>query len=321
MKKAMVMMSAAVLISGGILCLPDVVIDMLPASEVTSVRAVEYSEYVTAVGEIEQRDSRRIVADMPVIADEVLIKAGDKISAGDIVMTVKREETAAKIMQYSGYETLGYFSKDITSYDELSAAVPQHILSTESGTVMSVGCENGGYCAKGGVIALLRGDNDLIVNALVSEKDISSVRIGQRAEITGSGFDGVTYSGYVEDIAAAAEKQYSGSVQQTVVPVRICIDGGGEDVKPGYTAKVKIMTSAAQEVRVLPYEAVRQDEDEREYVYVFSGGLAVRRDITTGRELSEGVEIVDGIEESENVLVSKDELVEDGYVYVSGQEQ
>lgn len=315
MNKTFAILGAAALLSGGILCLPTVVIDMLPPAEVTSVQAVEYAESVTATGEIEQRGSRRIVAQMPVIADEVLIKAGDKINAGDVIMTVKREETAAKIMQYSGYETLGYFSEDITSYDELAEAVPQQILSTESGTVMSVACENGGYVAKDSVIALLRGENDLVVNTLVSEKDIASVRIGQRAEITGSGFAGTTYTGYVEDIAAAAEKQYVGSVQQTVVPVKICIDGG-EEVKPGYTARVKIMTSQPQEVRVLPYEAVRQDEEKREYVYVFSGGLAVRRDVTTGRELSEGVEIVGGIEESESVLISKDELVEDGYVYV-----
>ena len=54
--------------------------------------------------------------------------------------------------------------------------------------------------------------------------------------------------------------------QETVVEVVVSVDNPGNDIKPGYTAKAKIITAQNDNVLIAPYEAVRAEEDGSEYV-------------------------------------------------------
>ena len=52
----------------------------------------------------------------------------------------------------------------------------------------------------------------------------------------------------------------------------------------------------------VPYEAVGQDENNEEYVYVADGARVERRTVKTGMELLEGVEVVEGLSPNDILL-------------------
>lgn len=159
-------------------------------------------------------------------------------------------------------------------------------------------------------------NNRFIVNAVVKEEDISKVKIGQSAVITGKGFGGREYKGTVDVISDTARKLQQGVMGNTVVDVVILIEDNDEMIRKGNTAEVKIIVSEQRQISVVAYKAVHQDENGKEYVYVFRDGVAVRKDIITGLELSDGIEVLSGLAPDDKVLMLKDEIENGNYVKV-----
>lgn len=78
--------------------------------------------------------------------------------------------------------------------------------------------------------------------------------------------------------------------------MEIAIDDPDNDLKAGFTARAEIVTDTRRTMLTVPYEAVRQDENNVEFtVYLAEGSRAVRRNIQTGVELLEGVEVTEGL--------------------------
>lgn len=161
-----------------------------------------------------------------------------------------------------------------------------------------------------GTVFKNRIDGTAYVQTFISEQDISGVKTGQTAEITGSAFPDKVYAGRVEEISDTAVKVQAGNLQQTAVEVKIAIDEGGEELKQGYTANVKLITSEPGIMTVVPYEAVNQDGGG-EFVYILREGRAYKRYVETGRELSEGLELRTAIGENEEII-TVDELSGNG---------
>ncbi len=153
-------------------------------------------------------------------------------------------------------------------------------------------------------------DNSVCVQIYVPEQDISKVKLGQSAEITGDAFPGVTYIGTVDKIADAAAKIQSGGTQKTVVEVTVNVQDPDDILKHGYTALVKLCTSEPSMMEILPYEAINQD-DNGEFVYILRNGRVYKRYVETGRELSGGVELKTSIASDENII-TVDKIPENG---------
>lgn len=141
----------------------------------------------------------------------------------------------------------------------------------------------------------------------VDESCISKVSVGQDAEITGAALAQPIY-GTVEEISDTAQTGPEG----TSVGVKIRLEGG-EDLRGGYSIKGSIYTDEARLLNTLPYEVIRQDDDG-EYVYVYSGNKALRREIETGVELSGETEIVKGLSEKTEVIAAPDEVTDNALV-------
>lgn len=153
-------------------------------------------------------------------------------------------------------------------------------------------------------------DDDVCVQIYVPEQDISKVRSGQKAEITGEAFPGIIYEGTVDKIADVATKVQAGNVQKTVVEVTVRITEPDDVLKHGYTASVKLSTSEPSVMTLVPYEAVNQD-DNGEFVYILKEGKAYKLYIETGSELSGGIELKTDISDNERII-TVDELAENG---------
>lgn len=314
MKKIIPVFIITAAVMAGILYAPEIYQSTLPKTGVTRVKEMVYTDSVSAKGEVAKRDSKVIQSEMPLAVSGVHVKNGDSVDVGQKIISVDRYLTARKIMTSSQYSSLLSMSgAGATSYEDILAMIPQQITSDVAGTIESVNVSKGDFITADYTIASLIGSDGLMVVVPVSENVISKVQVGQVAVITGSGFN-KEYSGTVEEIAGEAKKEYVGTTQDTVVEVKIRFTDADDSIRVGYTAKVKILTSDEKTVRIVPYEAVMEDENNREYVYVFNGGVAVRKDIQTGLELQDGVEVLEGVAPEDPILSKPGEIQEGQFV-------
>ena len=314
LKKYIVLIIVTVTLVVGSFFVPDIIASTLPETKLTKIQEVDYTEYVSASGEITQTNKKFIVTDFPMIVGDVLIKPGDTVKKGQTLLKVDREATATKAASLANYSSMADLPSEYTSmsYDEIYNKLPYEVVSTADGVIDTVSALTGEYLEKGGVIASFVSDGDLVAHILVPEDKISDVALGQPVEITGSGFEGRKYYGHIKTIAPSAKKVFLGTNQETVIDVVASIDNLDEKIKSGYTISARIITEELKKINIVPYESVMQDNSGKEYVYVFSNGTAIRKDIETGIELSDGVEVISGVGEQEAIISTPEKIKESG---------
>lgn len=120
-----------------------------------------------------------------------------------------------------------------------------------AGVVTAVNVEAGEVAA--GVAVVVSTLDALTVDVVLDETDVAQVVEGQPAEIALDAFDDVILSGTVTYIAPTANIQ-SGVV---LFPVTIALDPADVPVRVGMTADVEIVTANAEDVLLVPAEAVQ----------------------------------------------------------------
>ena len=108
--------------------------------------------------------------------------------------------------------------------------------------------------------------------------------------------------------------------QETVVEVVVSVDNPGNDIKPGYTAKAKIITAQNDNVLIAPYEAVRAEEDGSEYVLKLKGQRAVKTPVETDGEFEDGFGVTSGIEEGDQIIMNPDAISDGEHVVAQVEE-
>ena len=153
-----------------------------------------------------------------------------------------------------------------------------YVEATFDGTITDVSVMTGDSVSMGSVAFRIDDLDHLYVDALVLEIDINSVAIGQSVEVTFDAAPGQIYTGVVTEVGAVG--QFSGS--QVQFPVTVEVLDADENVKPGMTADVTIITQELKDVLLVANQALFFDED-RVYVKVLGAlGNVKEVDIETG---------------------------------------
>ncbi len=294
--------------------LPEYFTSQIAKSEITQVRNIYYSEYVNSTGEISLENKKYIATDFPFMVEDVHVEKGQEVEVGDLLVTINREESAKQIYNLSSLSVYSNEEGEFVdmTYEDIFASIPSQVVSTAKGTIDEVYAFSGQFLGANDEIASFMSDTDKIATLNVPEDKISKIEVGQIVEITGSGFENEIYYGEIKSISSSATKIFSGTKQETVVPVVVAINGADNLLKEGYTVEGKIIVEDKISISVLPYESILQDDDGNEFVYVFKDGIAERKDIITGLELSDAVEVISGVNYSENVLLNPDEVENNG---------
>ena len=252
---------------------------------VSTVSSQSYAPYLVLSGNLESSNYVMHSQNSAVVS-KVYVKKGDDIKKGEPICSIDKEATAA-LVNISGQES----------------SFQTEILAQQTGKISEVNVKSGSVLSEGDEILSYNGKGGMQITVLVSESKIGKISIGQRAEITGNGFENNCYDAYVCSIGETAKKISLGGNKIVVVDVVLKINNPDDTLKEGFTAKVKLFTDTERDVCVVPYTAVLQD-DNGEYVYIYNKGKAVRANIRTGQELLEGYEVLEGICEGNIVITS-----------------
>ena len=146
------------------------------------------------------------------------------------------------------------------------------------------------------------------------------LRQGDAFSFTAAAVEGGLFSAQITRFSPSAYQKLNGISYETVVDVVARIEDDFNALRPGYTVQAELTAGEPETLWLLPYEAVMQDADGQDYVYVYREGEAVRRNVETGRELSTSVQIVSGVGRYEKVVQDAAALEGEGPVSVKAGE-
>jgi HlyD family secretion protein len=151
--------------------------------------------------------------------------------------------------------------------------------------------------------------SSMMVKVLIREVDLNKLRIGKKVNINVDAYPELKLTGKVSFIGALAERRKEiRAGGEKYFKVSILVQEKEELLRPGMTARVKIMIRQGEkETLVVPINSV-YCENGCNYVYVGGTGIYQKRKVTVGLQNLESVEILNGLEEGEKVCLLKPQL-------------
>lgn len=150
------------------------------------------------------------------------------------------------------------------------------------------------------VVSML-GKNKLYVEVDIPESDITKVKVGNKVSITLDAYpDSVKFNGQVILVYPAE------TVIQDVVyyKVKAEIDESAYEIKTGMTANCDILTASRENVLTMPYRALEEDENGRQFVKILVDGKPIEKDVEAGLRGDEGeVEVISGLSVGDKVII------------------
>ena len=222
---------------------------------------------------------------------------GIKNSTESTVMTAdaKKQAEATKDLQ-------ALKSAEVT---DAVAQVSDGIKADFAGIVTGVKPVDGSNVESGGELFTVSSIEKVCVDVSFSKSDLEKIEEGQKAVAT---IAGKQYEGTVTRISRAAAKNEKGA---SIIQGEIHIDNPDADLYLGVDARVTVEGNKAENVVMIPVEAINIGKDGS-FVYVVTDGMVQKRMVTAGISSDEYTEIKKGLEVGEQVIISVDAGIEEG---------
>ena len=141
------------------------------------------------------------------------------------------------------------------------------------------------------------------VLADVYERDLANVRLGQKARMTSTAYEGESFGGRVGFIYPAV------SEQTRTLKIRLEFANPSMRLRPGMYAEIELEGSG-ESVRAVPADAVMDDGD-RQYVFVVHDRIHFEpRLVRIGRRSNDFMEVLSGLSDGELVVTSANFLID-----------
>ena len=324
--------------------IPDLVRQTISSIYYVTPSGRLYENVVSCNGTLHAAQQYQIVTDSPAAIKSLAVEMGDYVLSGQLLAELEpvqsgfswmntlpqnlqiNMELISSILSVYGLEAvfkqtgilsasdIGEIFGEAASTVAISTVSEQEkdIRAPVSGVVTSVPLTVNQVAAAGDTVLMIADISSYKVLVSVREGDIYKIELGDLATVRGVGFAGKSYTGYVSKIYPTARKTISSTANETVVDVEITLECADDNIKPGFSAKVEITGGNQYQMLTVPYEAVRQDENNNEYVYTYENGRLRKRVIVTGTEMINEVEILEGIEENSIVIFNPDDVEGEG---------
>jgi len=289
------------------------------ALSVAEVEMTNVSRFVNCKGKIEEGEKCDVYSEGPAVVDRVYVSVGDEVVRGTALFSVTEltygvdidaESVKREIADAIGIDS-EWFDSILADVDtaNISATPAKNarrytVKSPISGVVTKLEMQ-AGTVLSGAVSRLTVSDlTSIRVTASVGEAVSSEISIGQSVVFTGDAFEN-GFTGFVDEISPVVRTSLSlTGGTSTSVDIGFRVPVTPENVKPGSTVNAKIYTEIHENSLIVPYRAVCQDDDGREYVFIFSGGTIEKRAVVTDIELEDSIEVIYGLSEGETVVLS-----------------
>ena len=178
------------------------------------------------------------------------------------------------------------------------------IIAPFDGTVTEISAVAGEKVVSGATAVRLDNMDNLVVEIYVSEVDINDISNGLPAVLTFDAISGKEYEGLVQSISAA------GSDESGVVEFRVDVKvlTADENVKPGFTAVVSVVTSEVADALLVPNDALVSNKKGSAVLLSNRDGSTMIVPVETGASSDVYTEIISGdISEGDTLAIQIDD--------------
>jgi multidrug efflux pump subunit AcrA (membrane-fusion protein) len=174
-----------------------------------------------------------------------------------------------------------------------------------SGTVSAVPLATGSTVSQGDSIATISVIENLQIEALIPEREVSQLKKGLKAHVTLQAYPGEIFTASVARVSPVLDPA---SRTKKIVLV---FDKNDARINAGMFARVALNTGTYENILTVPAEAVI-DHFGVKAVYTLLGDKAQLREVSTGVTIYRLTEIKTGLEAGEKVLTAGQQFVSDG---------
>lgn len=186
------------------------------------------------------------------------------------------------------------------------------LIASMNGTITRKMVEEGDYIVENNASFTVETIDSLIVKTEISQYDINEIDYGQDVLISRSG-DEEEFKGVVSKISPIALE----STQASVVPIEIEIKSNNF-YKPNYSVNVEITTNFSKNAKVIPYESILKDDDNKNYIFKLEDGKAKKLYIEKGVNGPLLVEIItDELKIDDIIIVNPSKDLKEGSIVES----
>lgn len=155
------------------------------------------------------------------------------------------------------------------------------------------------------VVKLIQiGDVKAVIS--VSQNEMSKFKIGDKAFVSFNDAPDVRYEGTL------IEKGLSANPLSRTFEVKYIIANKGTELLPGMICNVEVPGVESVNAIILPKSAVLLSEDNKNFVWLDSMGVAKKRTVTVSAMNEGGLEITSGLSDGEKVIVKGQHKVSNG---------
>lgn len=165
----------------------------------------------------------------------------------------------------------------------------------------------GGNVSAGTALASVVSPNDLAAQALVSQADIASLKVGQKAQMTIDGYTSDTFTGtitYISSQPSSSTSAAGSSSSSTQYSITVRLHGTPKVARSGMTGTLKIIIAQRTNVLLVPTSAV-SGTSTTTYVRVMMNGKQAYRQVQTGMATSSYTQITGGLTAGEVVVTGQ----------------
>ena len=223
---------------------------------------------------------------------KILAAENQAVDKGDVLLELSSTAQAEK--DYKRMASLG--EKGYVTSQQVELAKEQwentFIKAPFYGTVAKKFVEEGEMLLGGTPAFLLANLNEMIVETNIDETDIGNVKVGQAAEVSLDAYKNVKLKGIVLFISRSSlEVKEKGITYQVKIKL---YSGAGVTLRLGMTCDVNIKVAEKNDVLMIPYTAIGEEEGEN-FVFIVEKNIIKKKFIVTGLENYDNTEILSGL--------------------------
>lgn len=294
---------------------------------VAPVRRGTAVELVYATGFVEPEQPVSVQARLTAPVTRVLADEGDSVRRGQALLalddvdqreTVREAAARRRGADLAEQRILALYKKgwvtraarDQTVADAAAARaaeraalarLEQHVIRAGiDGLVVKRDVEPGDLAAPSRVLMLLGDPAEMRVTAIVDERDVPRIEVGQSALLSSDAWPGRVIRGHVRELTPA------GDPDQRAFRVRLGLDES-EPLPIGMTLEINIVVRKIENALLIPRLALQDS-----HVWVARDGRAAKRQVRTGIGESEHVQVTSGLAEGDSVILSPPSDLEEG---------
>ena len=301
------------------------------------VHPVEYREYkvaVRATGMLTTATEMKLSFKTGGIISQLHVREGTSVLRGEVLAQLDLSEVRAQVNQaHIGLEksrrdleraknlyrdsvvTLEVYQNAESAWEVAKSQVQiadfnlehSRIKAPSDGKIQKILVETSEVIGPGyPAILFASTENDWVVRASLTDKDIVKLSMGDSAKVFMDAFPGAPFRAEIVELGTIADPVTA------TYETELLILQSRPGFRTGFISRAEIYPSEVKRSLVLPMHALIDATDNSAIIYVFREGRAEKRRIRTGSILGEEVVVLEGLEEGEKVVTDGAKYLREG---------